>query len=498
MRSTELTWKRGLGLLGTLGIAAAAVALTHTSSPNCGYRLLDRWSVPFLVLVGLVGGLGIAMLVVAVLTSENIARQIVRRLLAVGLSVGLTLGAIDVAMRLTDPPRVLQAPFYENHDTLGYFYVPNQRHRVSTPQHSFRDVFVTDKNGVVIRGESNDPQPDATRVMFLGDSFIAALQVAPEANLSVKTVEALEDRTGDAYQGLNLGVNGYSPLLYLLTYRTFAPQLDPHIVVAFVFVGNDFRDSVGLVVGDRLIYDERGEPIAVRPAIDHESDLVWFDPFAGPVPVDEARLRIVSERDWHRGLPGAMRALVAVPICQQLHFRQVSASTPAGAEITDDPTLLPCGDEDGEVMAMCTKYELRNEMAIGEGNNAIYKDTFTEDDLADIELSLAPLRHLKREVDDDGRQLLLVVIPENHQVPGQGEAIKYRRGLEPGEVITSTAPQDLLAEFCERERIDCLDLLPVFQANSDTFIYWADDSHLTPVGHQLVAETIASHLLGVP
>ena len=96
MRSTELTWKRGLGLLGTLGIAAAAVALTHTSSPNCGYRLLDRWSVPFLVLVGLVGGLGIAMLVVAVLTSENIARQIVRRLLAVGLSVGLTLGAIDV------------------------------------------------------------------------------------------------------------------------------------------------------------------------------------------------------------------------------------------------------------------------------------------------------------------------------------------------------------------------------------------------------------------
>jgi hypothetical protein len=339
-------------------------------------------------------------------------------------------------------------------------------------------------------------------MMFLGDSLIAALQVAPEANLSVKTVEMLEAETGDAYQGLNLGVNGYSPLPYLLTYRTFAPQLDPHIVVTFVFVGNDFRDSVGLVVGDRLVYDEQGEPTAVRQVIDHESDLVWFDPFAGPVPIEEARLRIVSARDWHRGLSGVMSVLVAAPICQQLHYRQVHASTldpaDAGVEPTDDPTLLPCTDENGEDAATCTRYELRNELGIGEGNNAIYKDTYTEDDLADIELTLAPLRRLKHEVDDAGRQLLLVIIPENHQVPGQGEAIKYRRGLESGEVITSTAPQDLLVDFCERERIDCLDLLPVFQANSDASIYWADDSHLTPEGHELVAETIVSHLLDTP
>ena len=90
----------------------------------------------------------------------------------------------------------------------------------------------------------------------------------------------------------------------------------------------------------------------------------------------------------------------------------------------------------------------------------------------------------------------VVILPVNNQVPGQGERLKPLRGLRPGEVIDSTAPQDLLHDFCEEEELDCIDMLPVFLAHSDEQLYWVYDTHLTPQGHALIAETIAQHILG--
>jgi len=484
MPMTGLRWKHGLGLLGGLGILSTTAALTHSSASDCGMRVLGRWSLPYITGVSIVGVLSVTMLILAAILPEDAAHQFMKRLFAILIGASVSLLALDATMRVTSPPRILQSPFYENHESLGYFFSPNTRHRIAYPQHGFRDVFVTDSTGLIVRGESNEPQPEATRVMFLGDSFVAGLQVAPEDNLSVKTIERLEAATGESYQGFNLGVDMYAPLQYLLAYRTFAPDLDPHIVVVVVYIGNDFEDSIALVLGERVIYDEQGEPIAIRPPIDEDNE-IWVDPQVGRVPIEEARTRVVSPESWRRGLLRTVSDTLIVPLCQQLQFSEAG-------EVEIDPASVPLNTEAER------KYANRNEARVRDYGKAIFKDTYSAQDLADLNLALSALRYLKQETEVDNRQLLLVVMPLNHQIPGQSEPLKPRRGLAPGEVITATSPQDLLADFCEDENLECLDLLPVFKTHSDEPLYWNDESHLTPVGHERAAEAIAQRLLDSP
>lgn len=502
MTPSWLNWKRGLGIAGALGVLVAAAALTHRSELACGRYVLGRWSAPYFAVSAVVGVLGVVLVILAVALDEQRARRAGEGLLVATLSLGLTLGAVDVAMRLTKPPRVYRPPFYDNHDTLGYFFSPNAQHESVYLDRGFREVFRTDENGFIIRGGSNKPNPRAHRLLFLGDSFLAGMQVRAEQNVSVKTTEYLEAATGQPYQAINAGAEGFSPIQYLLAYRTFADMVDPQTVIAAVFVGNDFTGDARLVLADRVIMDEQGQLLAVRPSIDYEHGLVWSTPFPTPTRLEDMHPPLVPGQVWRKGLLSVGHALVLVPLCQQLDITSFDPATYDPADRPPEPIRdgegLACQDMSGELTDTCTNYPIRNESLVRNNSDAIFKDNYTDFDREDIATSLDALRLLAQEVEAEGRAFVLVIIPVSSQVPNQAEGIKAARGLRPGEVITSTAPQDLLGEFCEAAGLDCIDLLPVFTAHSDEPIYLVNNTHLGPQGHALMAETIAAHLLEKP
>lgn len=90
---------------------------------------------------------------------------------------------------------------------------------------------------------------------------------------------------------------------------------------------------------------------------------------------------------------------------------------------------------------------------------------------------VAALRGLRDEAHQQGIPLLIAILPDGDQV---------------GVDAPDLTPQKRLAEVCEEERLDCLDLWPHFEAGTgDLFL---DIMHPNAKGHRIVAEALADRL----
>ena len=94
----------------------------------------------------------------------------------------------------------------------------------------------------------------------------------------------------------------------------------------------------------------------------------------------------------------------------------------------------------------------------------------------------AILRQLISEVAQTGAWPVLVLIPPDRWIINERKEALYRS----------------LLKFCGREKIECLDLTPVFrqavQAYSLSDYYFPRDNHWTEKGHQLAADVITQYL----
>lgn len=92
---------------------------------------------------------------------------------------------------------------------------------------------------------------------------------------------------------------------------------------------------------------------------------------------------------------------------------------------------------------------------------------------------VAALRGLREEARARNIPLLIAILPDGDQV---------------GVDAPDLTPQKRLAEVCEKERLDCLDLRPRFEAGSgDLFL---DIMHPNAEGHRIVADALADRLTG--
>lgn len=74
---------------------------------------------------------------------------------------------------------------------------------------------------------------DELRVLFLGDSMVAAFEVPYEDSFVSRTAEVLASRLGRPVRGINAGVRGYGTDQSLLYFRHAGHALSPDVVVFF-------------------------------------------------------------------------------------------------------------------------------------------------------------------------------------------------------------------------------------------------------------------------
>jgi len=153
--------------------------------------------------------------------------------------VGLALG--EGIVRLVAPQQlIVQRPeLFRPLDSLGYAHRPNVNLTVNTGDRTV--TMLTDTSGFRI-GVAGRP-PGNLRVLLLGDSFMAAMQVEYEQSLAGLLERCFAARAGKSLAVWNTGVAGWDPPQYYLQARRALESRSFDVVLVAVFLGNDVVES---------------------------------------------------------------------------------------------------------------------------------------------------------------------------------------------------------------------------------------------------------------
>jgi hypothetical protein len=173
-------------------------------------------------------------------------------LLKIGLasfSVLLVMFCFELGLRVLGYEAIYEiyskpSALWRSDPELGWHHEPNTR-----------DVFVGPRpwpiefetpiqiNSLGLRGPDVPPRDeDDIRLLFLGDSMVAAMEVEYTKTFPHRIAEELSTRTGKSVRSINAGVRGYGTDQSLLYFRNRGRLLEPDVVV-FFHSGNDPRNN---------------------------------------------------------------------------------------------------------------------------------------------------------------------------------------------------------------------------------------------------------------
>lgn len=206
----------------------------------------------------------------------------VKKLLVVLVSLALTLGLAELAVRLADPPphvlRHVNVAGYRLSDNpvRKYEYAPG-RFDIGPGGFDDHSNFVINRQGFRDADFSRSKPAGAIRILALGDSVTAGNGVPDVSNTYPKLLEQSLNRARPARrcEVYNMGVGGYHTLQEIETLRAAGLPLKPDLVTAG-FVINDFDEAVDGGVYENLMRQVGGSEQAVLgAALNRSSFRAW-------------------------------------------------------------------------------------------------------------------------------------------------------------------------------------------------------------------------------
>jgi lysophospholipase L1-like esterase len=167
------------------------------------------------------------------------AGGLARLLLVVGSAAAVLL-AVDLVLLLMYGPARPVEKVYETHPQYGYRMRPNLEFRFASPYHGYDAEVRTNSRG--LRGaEVVVPRPAGLfRVLLLGDSMVAGLEVDEDETFGAVCAGILQTRRPT--EVVNAGVRGYELDNIIGYLQTDGLRLDPDVVVYF-FTDNDLASD---------------------------------------------------------------------------------------------------------------------------------------------------------------------------------------------------------------------------------------------------------------
>jgi hypothetical protein len=158
------------------------------------------------------------------------------------IGVALLIGALlmEVAIRIIAPQQLilLRGDIWQPVDSVGWAHRPDLKTDVNTGDRTVG--FFTDQHG--FRIASTGRPTGRYRILLLGDSFMAAMQVEDEQSTAGLIERCLAPRVGGAAAVWNTGVSGWDPPQYYVQARRVLDSLPFDLVLVSVFLGNDVVD----------------------------------------------------------------------------------------------------------------------------------------------------------------------------------------------------------------------------------------------------------------
>ncbi len=314
---------------------------------------------------------------------------------------------------------------------MGYRLKPGAQTRFSTSEFA-TDIAI---NNVGVRDEPLGPKgPGERRIVVLGDSLVMSVQV-PLAETFCRRLEVRLN--GDAalapyhYRVINAGVQGYGPVEDWLFYQHVASAFDADVVLVALYVANDAIEAADR--SSRLA----GEAAPAPPAQAREGLSRWVRRVVRRSMVLQiVRLRLVTLADHFGQAPGIERALTTY--------------------VTPPPD------------------DVRRGLRV------------TRECVSRI-AELAATR---------GARTAVVLLPARFQLDDEEFRERQGNAERNGLRLERDGANRLFAQALEGLPVPVLDALPVMRATPRSAdLYFAETAHLTPRGHQVLADAIARFLL---
>ncbi len=398
------------------------------------------------------------------------------QVIALTLSIIGPLFFVDLFMRLTKPKqyimhrdyyhlapdKVLHGTFYDMPENA--FSYPNMRpgypdieYTLTTDKRGFRNGTSFDKYDIVVLGDSFAEGSNVP------DNQIWAYLLAQKSNLTV----------------CNLGMAAGNPGTYLETFKRFGVDLSPKMVLCMVYEGNDFRDS------------------------NFQREDTFGDYISNYFKRSPLRLALIEFLIRRLGSKG--ENLVTT---QNSNAGDVKTST--DATLISALSWLPVGVSDGpdeKFYAFTVKSVL-----------ADFQDSDTFLHSKSCKKAFACLHQIKEICDTNNIGLIIVFAPDKphvlmplirDKVPPESlrafMALK-QNNLPAAEELMNTVlarvevRESTVKEFCRRESIGFVSLTEPLREGiaHGRQLYFTYDDHWTPIGHEVVANTISSSIYEHP
>ncbi|MDM8531901.1 SGNH/GDSL hydrolase family protein [Anaerolineales bacterium HSG25] len=383
-------------------------------------------------------------------------KKIILNSMLILASVLITIALLEIAVRflLPSPFDGSSNPADSCSTMTGWRGKPNYQTTVATE--GYTHDLALNSEGMHDTEHAKVKPDDKFRILLIGDSFVQAVQVV-EADTSHQQLENwLNQQAGaDRFEVISGAVGGWGTGQQLLYYRSDGRTYQPDLVLLMFYMGNDVKDNLpgrGVTVEGYNCYTS----YFVRPGNQLDTAPWFFAPGITPT----------------TSQTGATWKLLNNILGRLYQSSRLYAQL--------EPLLST-----PQLKASLLDFYL--------GQNEIFAYGF--------DLTIALVNQFEREVEADGAQFGLVLIPPlslldfSQSTSAEREQI-YQEipGMRRAEEIAP--PNEMLNERFDSLGLTVLDLFPAFAEVDPTgkSLYFEGDKHWNQAGNQLAGETIGQWL----
>jgi lysophospholipase L1-like esterase len=357
-------------------------------------------------------------------------------LLVLAITIGLTLGLLEIGLRLVAPqiPPWIGAGLYVPDRAARYRNAPHAA--IPYDSHEIHTVYRINGQGLRADQDYGPPAPDRFRLLVLGDSMTFGVGVNGDQAYPA-LLNGSHAADGRLVESLNAGVCGYGTDNEVAWLHAYGWAFKPDMLLVGFYVGNDVRD-VMLGMDKTALGDDTGTDVSAQ--------------------VQQARDRLHARSDAETWLSYNSHAYL---------FLQ-RALAPLAPPPARPPDLFD--------------------------NAYIYLNPEPAELATGWEQATSLLDELRWKAEQHGVPLVVVAIPAREQVVDRyWRESRAALGLKP-DAVDRDAPQKRLAAWSARTGAPLIDLLPgIRAAGGDRYLH--TDPHLNASGQALAAELIRAELI---
>lgn len=345
--------------------------------------------------------------------------------------------SLEAILRFIFPHIVPPSEIYRQKAGGALKFKPNITFSVN--EEEFSNTINTNSAGLNDEERGYVKKEGTKRIVLLGDSFIEAVQVPREKNIA----SLLENLLGNDFEVINMGFAGAGQAHEYLILKQEALKYSPDLVIVFFFIGNDVYNN------SYHLESKKDKPFFAAK----EGELIHLDGTINPA--DE---KLTDNFLWKHSF--AYRYFAG----KYLAYKELKI------------VLGQRGSNEGVPIPYY-----------------VFKEDYSPQWEEAWDTTKALLSAIKKKIEDNNGELLLAAIPDKVQVYEED----FYKTLGGSKNWDMEKPNNILEDFCKRENISYIDLLPIFREYSEEGkrLYYHKDEHFNKEGHRVTAEVVYQKLM---